>query len=182
MKRLIALSLLFLTLRNDLYSDPVESSEIARHLGIYTIRIPKSLLPDYYFPDIIEVTDGKLKSLPRPEYLGVGFKNDGDLVLCLRETEKGIFISLDDHQMIAHTLLPALGKEGTTYFSEAPSSREISEPLILCADTTGPDGKILKSAAPKSYKEIRHGYVLLIKPQKVDQGAAEQPPPAGSLK
>jgi hypothetical protein len=165
-RKLSGIVLLVLLLSSANAGDSLTAPELARHLGVYWWKIPKESLPSYYSPKIYKVQDGKI-TLPQHEYLGVGFKNNGDLTVCFRKTDKGIALSLDDDAMAVNTDLPNLTQTGAVILRDNVISQNPAEPQILCYNRAK-EGAISKAAGwsprPKTYQDITEGYVLVILP------------------
>ena len=143
--------------------DSISSAELARHLGIYSWRIPRDKLPPFYTLSLRRIQDGRLVG---PELIGGGFRRNGDLIICARKTEAGIQLSADDHTMIIATSLTEI--PGSPVFLDRCNFTDAGIPFLLIAAQTLP--KTVPSqvsvaghfACPKDYTEAKDGFAMTI--------------------
>jgi hypothetical protein len=129
---------------------------LARHLGVYHWRIPHDKLPPYYTLSLRRIQDGRLVG---SELIGGGFKNNGDLVICARETEKGIQLSADDDTMILATTITRIPKYPV--FLDRCRFAEQGTPFLLIA-AQEPSKMRQHFAFPEDYTTAKDGFALTI--------------------
>jgi len=138
--------------------DKITASEVARHLGIYHWRIPQDKLPSFYTLSLRRIHDGRLVG---PELLGGGFKNNGDLVICARKTEKGIQLSADDDTMIMAATITET--PANPVFLDRCRFSELGIPfLVIAAQEVSKNGFYGHFAFPKDYTTAKDGFALTV--------------------
>lgn len=138
--------------------DELTASQVARHLGIYHYRISQDKLPSFYTLSLRRIHDGQLVG---PELLGGGFKNNGDLVICARKTEKGIQLSADDDTMIMAATMTET--PANPVFLDRCRFSELGIPfLIIAAQEVSENGFLGHFTFPKDYTTAKDGFALTI--------------------
>lgn len=138
--------------------DEITASQVARHLGIHHYRIPQDKLPSFYTLSLRRIHDGQLVG---PELLGGGFKNNGDLVICARNTEKGIQLSADDGTMILAATITEI--PANPVFLDDCRFNELGVPFLLVADReASKNGFYRQFVFPKDYTTAKDGFALTV--------------------
>ena len=154
------LSTPFAFLRAD---DSITAPELARHLGVYSWRIPRDKLPPYYQVSLQRVQEGHLIGR---EFLGGGFKNNGDLLICARKADGSIQVSLDDDTMSMCTKVPEIPE--FPVFLDHCQFGEVGVPFLLIAAQEvpkAPPGKIRVAGhffVPRDYTKAKDGFAMTI--------------------
>jgi hypothetical protein len=90
----------------------ISAQEIARHLGIYSWRVPRALLPDHYTFAVRRIEKGKLG-----DYVGsIGLYAKGDLVICAHEEGGEVIVTADSGEAIGKIR----GRFGHSIVAELP--------------------------------------------------------------
>jgi hypothetical protein len=103
----------------------ITTTELARHLGISTWRIPEGELPDSYKVMLHHIKDGKLTK----DYLLGQFKKHGDLLICTRWLTESASISVDDGNTIVSTKAALSSRP---LFTTDNKFQGLGVPLLLC--------------------------------------------------
>jgi len=137
------------------------TTDLARHLGISTWRIPAEALPASYTLKLYHVRDGTLAK----EYLVGTFKNNGALVICARWLTDSINMSMDDGTTLlsTRTFLP-----GKPVFTAGNKFTKPGSPLLICF--VSPDSaKIAARHQPipevvttRDFTQVENGLAIVI--------------------
>lgn len=110
-------------------ADPeITTTELARHLGISTWRIPKEKLPDSYIVKMYHVSKGTLIK----EFVIGEFQNGGALLICAHWTSPSVSMSLDNGTTIISTRGALLRRP---VFTVENKFEGLGIPLLLCSGT-----------------------------------------------
>jgi hypothetical protein len=103
----------------------ITMTELARHLGISTWRIPADQLPDSFKVTLHHIKNGRLTK----DYVLGQFKKHGDLLICTRWLSDSASISVDDGNAIFSTKAALSSRP---VFATQNKFQGLGIPLLLC--------------------------------------------------